>query len=460
MFNKIKKHTIVSAYKPVEFPADTAEDLAIALDVENIAKRMARQDLPPSDAHSVDAQELQLKQEMEKRAIQAKARIQQDANFKQMEISNLSLERDLADLSALPETFTNTINRLYQEKESELRLLKAQYTSALDDLQAFKRENGLRREADYPLSKVNAFGWLGLMLIGETILNSSFFSQGSDQGLLGGAFVALIISMLNVLIGWGTGFLFLRWKNHISSFRKFSGLFITFLAFLIAILGNLFVGHYRDAMKIDPDIGGALAVQNFFSGPFNLLDFYSWVLFALGTLVFSLALFKGYKWDDVYPGFGRVTRIVQNTKEDLWDAKNELTDEIQTIFEEHVESAEKHYKKMQTDKQQLELLFSSIKTDFDLYRSYLSNLKHAYQYLITLYRQSNKKERSLPSPAYFSEPIVISLDELTEVHEPIDRRHQFDNHLTKASSDFPEIKNKLLTEQASKIQIINEICKI
>lgn len=49
MFNKLNKKTIVSVYKPVEFPADTAEELAIQLDVENIAKRMARQNLPPSE---------------------------------------------------------------------------------------------------------------------------------------------------------------------------------------------------------------------------------------------------------------------------------------------------------------------------------------------------------------------------------------------------------------------------
>ncbi|MDP5129316.1 MAG: hypothetical protein NWQ54_00435 [Paraglaciecola sp.] len=84
MFNKINKKTIVPNYKPVEFPADSAEELAIQLDVENIAKRMARQNLPPSDATSLDAQELQFKQEMEKRAILAKSRIQNDASLKEI----------------------------------------------------------------------------------------------------------------------------------------------------------------------------------------------------------------------------------------------------------------------------------------------------------------------------------------------------------------------------------------
>ncbi|MGL5027172.1 MAG: hypothetical protein ACRC6P_14520, partial [Shewanella oncorhynchi] len=294
MFNGIKKNTIVSAYKPVEFPANTAEELAIALDIENIAKRMARQDLPPTDAHSVDAQELQFKQEMEKRAIQAKARIQQDANFKEMEIANLSLERDLADLAALPETYANTINREYQETESELKELKVQYMVALDDLHAFKRQHGLRREADYPLSKTKAVGLLLFMLIVETVLNANFFAQGSDLGFLGGAFQALVISVLNVCIGCMVGAFILRWKNHISAPRRLLGLIGAILFGILALIGNVFVGHYRDAMSIDPDNGARVAVQQFLAGPFALQDFNSWVLVALGLIVFFIALYKGY----------------------------------------------------------------------------------------------------------------------------------------------------------------------
>ncbi|MDL3986886.1 hypothetical protein [Shewanella xiamenensis] len=460
MFNGIKKNTIVSAYKPVEFPADTAEELAVALDIENIAKRMARQDLPPTDAQSIDAQELQFKQEMEKRAIQAKARIQQDAHFKEMEIANLSLERDLADLTALPETFSNTINREYQETESDLKELKAQYMVALDDLQAFKRQNGLRREADYPLSKTKAVGLLLLMLIIETILNANFFAQGSDLGFLGGAFQALVISVLNVSIGFMVGSFVLRWKNHISVPRRLLGLIGSIVFGTLALIGNLFVGHYRDAMSIDPDNGARVAVKQFLEGPFALQDFNSWVLVALGLIVFFIALYKGYTWDDVYPGFGQISRRVQNAKDELFATKIELTESIQDIYEAHVEDSEKYYKKMQKDKQQLEILFSSMKNDFVLYRNYLSNLKNAYQYLITLYRQTNKKERKSAPPIYFSENIIILLDELTKVQEPTDRRQQFDDYLTKAATDFPEIKNRLLKAQAEKIQLINEICKI
>lgn len=460
MFNKIKKNTIVAAYKPVEFPADTAEDLAIALDVENIAKRMARQDLPPSDSNNVDAQELQFKHEIEMRAIQAKARIQQDANFKEMEIANLSLERDLADLTALPETYANTIDREYQESESELKQLKVQYTIALDDLQAFKRLHGLRREADYPLSKTKSVGLLLLMLILETVLNANFFAQGSDLGFLGGAIQAFVISVLNVSIGCMVGAFILRWKNHISTTKRLLGLVGTVLFGTLALIGNLFVGHYRDAMSIDPDNGARLAVQQFLNGPFALQDFNSWVLVALGLIVFFLALYKGYTWDDTYPGFGQVDRRVQNAKEELLATKAELTETIHDIYEEHVRNADGYFKKMQRDKQQLEILFSSIKNDFVLYRNYLSNLKNAYQFLITLYRQTNKKERTSAPPTYFSEPIILSLDELTAVSEPMDRRQLFESYLTNAAADFPEIKNKLLTAQSEKIQQINELCKI
>lgn len=460
MFNKINKKTIVSVYKPVEFPADTAEELAIQLDVENIAKRMARQSLPPSDATSVDAQELQFKQEMEKRAIQAKARIQQDASLKEMEINNISIERDLADLLAIPETFSNTINREYQENEAELKQLKEQYTNAHEDLQAFRRQNNLRREADYPDSNLMSIGLLMLMLVVETILNAHFFAEGSDLGLLGGAFQAVIISVINVSVGCMTGALILRWKNHISSTKRILGLVGTVFLGCLALLGNLFVGHYRDAMSINPDDGAKVAVQNFFQGPFALQDFNSWVLFAIGFIVFLVALYKGYNWNDVYPGYGKLARKAENAKAELVAVKNELADAIHEKYEESLEKAEQHFKKIQRDKQQLGLLFTSLKSDFGLYRNYISNLKNAYEYLITLYRQTNKNERETPAPVYYSQPIVISFEDQAELHEPTDRRPQFENCLNIASKEFPEIKNKLLTEQAKKIKQIDEVCKV
>jgi hypothetical protein len=461
MFKGISKKTIVSVYKPVEFPADTADELASHLDVENIAKRTARQNLPPSDAASIDAQELQIKHEMDKRAIQAKARIQHDANFKEMEIANISIERDLADLTAIPETFANTINRAYQEAEAQLKQLKEQYTVALDDLQAFKREHNLRREADYSSSYIMNIGLLLLMLIIETVLNANFFAQGNELGLLGGAFQALIISALNVGIGcFIVGFFCLRYTNHISSVKRTLSIIFTILLVIFILFGNLFVGHYRDAMNVDLENGETVALQRLMEGPFSLVDFNSWVLVLLGLVVSFIGIYKGYYWDDKYPGYGKIARRVQAAKDNLITDKNHLSDSIHEVYEEHVVLAEKHFNKIKKDMQNLGTLFSSIKNDFSLYRNYLSNLRNSYEFLVTLYRQTNKKERETPPPNYFATPITISFDELTEISEPVDRRHLFDSYLHKAASEFPEIKNKLLTAQAQKMKLIDEVCKI
>lgn len=455
-----KKEKIVTAYKPIEFPADTAEELSISLDVENIAKRNARQDLPPSDATSVDAHELSFMQEITRQAIRAKALIQHNATYKKGELEKLSIERDLADLISVPETFTHSINLVYEEKEAEIRELKTQYNIALDDLQAFKRLNGLRREADFPPSKTKAIGLLLLMLIVETALNANFFAHGSDLGLLGGASQALIISLLNVSIGAMAGAFILRWKNHVSAIKRVSGLVLTIFVGFFAFIGNLLVGHYRDAMGINPDEGEKIAVQHFLKGYFALQDFSSWVLVAIGLIVFFIALFKGYTWDDVYPGFGRVARRVQIAKDELLATKDDLLERLQEIYQEHEENSEKCYDKIRRDKQSLENIVTSMRTEFDLYRSYIDNLSNAYNYIVTLYRQTNKKERTSSPPLYFSEAISISLDRLIDLEEPIDQRLLFDNCLTQASTELSENKNKMLTAQAEKVRLINEICKI
>jgi hypothetical protein len=57
-------------------------------------------------------------------------------------------------------------------------------------------------QANYPESKVLAFALLLAIVAAESIANSALFAKGSDLGILGGWFQAILISgLLLILVG-------------------------------------------------------------------------------------------------------------------------------------------------------------------------------------------------------------------------------------------------------------------
>ncbi len=178
---------------------------------------------------------------------------------------------------------------------------------ARKDLAIFKDQNEIdRQRAEYPESQLLHFAWIFMALVAEGVANSSFFPQ--DLGLLGGFITAVGVSIGNVAISVITGALFIRNLNHIKVSRKLLGGFgILICLFLIATL-HLSVAHYREAVARNPDEHLFSVLPQVWSNPFGIQDMESIVLIIIGVVISVLAIYKGYTWDDRYPGFGSAYR--------------------------------------------------------------------------------------------------------------------------------------------------------
>jgi hypothetical protein len=228
----------------------------------------------------------------------------------------------------------------------------------LADLEQFKAEHRLSRDAHYPASPLLAFGILSILIIVEAGINGVLFADSSDQGLFGGWLEALVLSIANA----GAAFLFgrvaLPQLHRRGAASKTAALALCVAGFAAIAAINLAGAHYRDfraeanpepaapavakpetslllsGAKLAspapalrkaakpapapppaalpqhplPDNGKAKereAIAKLFATPFAFGSFLSVFLFAIGLCAAIIAALDGYKFDDPFPGYGR-----------------------------------------------------------------------------------------------------------------------------------------------------------
>ena len=230
--------------------------------------------------------------------------------------------------------------------------------SRLADLDAFKAEHGLTRDAHYPSSPLLAIGILSILIIVEAGINGVLFAGSSDQGLFGGWLEALVLSISNVGAAFLLGRVVLPQLHRRGAGQKAGASFLC-LAGAAAILAiNLIGAHYRDfkseavpnpASTAAPKqeavlaLGGAKpgsaasaaphkgakaaaaeapaplpaqiagdekakereAIAKLTGNPFAFGSFMSFFLFVIGLCGASIAAIDGYRLDDPFPGYGK-----------------------------------------------------------------------------------------------------------------------------------------------------------
>ena len=235
-------------------------------------------------------------------------------NFKSsFEVDDISELKGLAETKDLIQAKTTT---MFEKKNSRLR---------------FQEKHKLDIEADYPESKVLFWGILFIVLILESIANSYFYAQGSDLGLLGGVLQAFLVSITNVVMSFGIGFILFRYTNHISIFKKIiAWIGITLSFFMISFL-HLITAHYREILIKYPDDSVKNVIYETWNNPFNLSDFDSFILIVIGYAISIFIVLKSYKYDDRYPHYGQIDREYKLAKTQLEELEKNENEKFKTL---------------------------------------------------------------------------------------------------------------------------------
>lgn len=304
-------------------------------------------------------------------------------------------------LDAVAESARQKIVRLHAEWHEILENAKSEEGAALRNYKYFVYKNQLKREASYPESKVLHWAFIIAAILIESIVNSFFFAGASDMGLLGGLFQALFISLSNIGSALLIGIYVLPYKNHVDSKKQTRAKIATGAYIVFAFLFNLATAHYRTLIETDPLTAKINAIPHLIHHPFDI-NFEAWNLLIIGMMFVIVALLKGYKSDDVYPGFGEIDRKFKNAA-NYRDKRIAAIKAINRIIDSSTSQAADLSKdaKRQIKHYKSSLLQSeTVAADF---AKFISSAENVCNKALWKYREANNSVRSTKPPSYFSQ---------------------------------------------------------
>lgn len=411
--------------------APSVSELVERFDLKKHGRDRGRQELPPADSPRLDAPETEVIAYCEDRFTEQlteynKHRTVFEERMRTSEgsgISDADVEQACLDMKEAVE-----------QERPELESLAAQAQQAIGDLNQFKRDEKLTRDADYPDNRKLQVSILLALLVLETLINGFFFGTNLRTGTFGGVSYAVLISVFNVI---GLGLLAavtyrLTKQRGTMVVVGWVGLAVVIAA---AIGWNLLVGHYREALAVDyppepdavqpmPDAATAAsgveacwrgddeadadreALCLFVRSPFALGGFQSYMLWLIGLFAWLLGAYEWYRNDDPYPGYGKRARKRHKAEKRLADERADL---LQTLKEEQDVAQKRLLGAFSdpVDSRKLALnAFDNLKRLHRDFRDFTKSLEASVRGALDIYRTNNQQARQTAEPGVWQIPWV------------------------------------------------------
>ncbi len=323
-------------------------------------------------------------------------------------------KRDIEQASNIVESLRAQLKDSLYTRKKELYEIAENCNSSYSQLKEFKEKNKLTRPAAEKtrLSFIFSGVLLLLCIVVEGIFNASFFSTNLEGGLVQGFLFAAFSSAANVIGMFVVGCLFVRYINHVK--WKFIGWIGLGVACFWTIFIGLLIAHYRDALQVSADAARD-AVIAFVSNPFSLSDINSWFLFFLTLIAGMIAGYDGYRFDDVYPGYGKVSRNYNSALQDWLEAIDECKDDFADLCNEFKDKLAELVGSAANGVNSYATAYYEKYNVYEQYKNAQSSATKAHQSLIASFRHENQKTRTTESPRYFQQLVKLDLPELPSV---------------------------------------------
>ena len=306
----------------------------------------------------------------------------------------------------------------------EVNARRSRLNDARDDLHKseadhaqFKQDNNLNREAH---ETGGLWKWAAIcvvIVLLESGMNGFFFAETNVAGLAGGTITALVISIVNVGAASLAGHA-CRQKNHIRFLRKLAGWISLIIGAGLAAFINFLVGHFRDLTATIPwnEAAGA-AFERVVAGHVQMQSLDAWLLTSFGLLIAAFAGWKAYGAVDPYPGYSRVSDNFAGKRREWQDLKEETLDALIETRDEAVADLENECGKLRNDFESAQSARAGLSELTGRGRTFLQECDRVAGDLLAVYRDANRKARTTPEPAYFSQKFNFPAEE--EPVEPL-----------------------------------------
>jgi len=351
------------------------------------------------------------------------------------------------------------------KEEQNLIAACAKEMEARAALNSFKTRKQIQDPAHYPQDQLLHFSLLILFIAIETAVNS-FFYQGAT-GLLGGAVVALSVSVVNMSIAASLGSMY-RYVNLPETKEKITGYFGLILFILLAIVLNLIFSTFRVQYEILqtvvlqenlPEPTTAMLVTAFktavadafrvFIFEFPDVDVMSFILFFIGFMCSIVAFWKGYTHDDKHPHYGKMDRIHKDAESQFKEAKSKAFDiAIETVHKisDEIEVSRDALISAQRNTGALKAQIQGAQAS---YEGNIRKIQSELELVIEAYRGANKATRATSAPQYFSEKPNVVPNKGMEKHDFLIEKI---NILSEKSKNISDEKVSLLNNKLNEVR--------
>lgn len=249
--------------------------------------------------------------------------------------------------------------------------------------------------------------FLAMPLVVESMLNGSFFADASEFGLIGGTATAVIISALNVALGFILGVGPARYCQHVRASHLFWAVPLYVLAVGIIIVFNLAVGHYREMLMANPDARSLEVMPRLLANPLAINDLKSIALVIIGCIVALIAAYKGYTAFGSYPGHVAAYKRWNERARAVEEERSKLDSEVLPDLEMMRGQIDAFRAECATEAERLQGLRAGAQQARDRYEQRLAQLRSAKDAAVMQYREANLKVRTDIPPAYFSASLAM-----------------------------------------------------
>ena len=433
------------------------QDVKKRLNIQSKAKENGKINLPATTSSERDENEIEIINYFKKLIDINAAKLNGHIKLWHNKINALKLNLDFTRLESIPKQLESKYLGLESAKFNRLKNLYQEFKNSEKERVEFKNENGITKMAEYPESKI--FWWVVILFLFlvEIAVNSVFFSKGSQLGILGGIFEALSISIVNVGVGLFFGMFLFPFKNLKGiNLTKSVTLIFTMLMPIGLFTFNLLMAHYRDVYIVNPmEASTADAMANFYQNPFLLSDTKSWILVIVGFLIGLIAWSEGYKYDDPYPGYGKIDRRVKNRKADYDELKDEIEEELNTLKEDALKQIKSLHAMIEEKSKSYTQALLSNNHSIDSFLVFEKKLGSICNRLLKFYEETNLEFRNDPAPNYFKTQVEIAGDPILfenkriSVDDKMEKKYQALNEsVNKSENDILRLYNQTLSKIA------------
>ena len=386
-----------------------------------------REGFPPADQSMMDRTHIEIKSYVSEIATECRREVSQYLADLMGSINSVNDETGLNILKGRAKGIADNAKGAYQnlvaQSTAQLKPMLEEYRKQEAGLAAFKQSNQIGpRAADYS-NRQEAWLWIAAIFVVECVVNAFVLQDVVPAGIAGALSMTLVITAVNVFFGAlfiGEGW---RGKNSIHRNARALGYVQVVFFSLLLIAFNILVGHGRDAMqRLEAELrgGGTIeaftsvginAWEQFLSDPFGFESFTAPLLMVAGFLSFAVASWKGYESDDVYPGYGRISRRTELARTDYLDQREERTEDLKKIHADAARNLDELVNEALFKRDEYDELCQRGRTAVDGLNMQMDHLGLILNELAAIYRDANVKARNgKKAPEYFSKELTLGAD--------------------------------------------------